>query len=121
MVTIIYKWFLFNQKKTNLSNIKICVNTWLLPCKMSEKFHKILKYKEDENSVKILFVIYTDTESLLKSIQICDNYPGKSCTLKKKNMQRVAFQNSQNFHSAANKIIIFITEVNTVWNFFVEI
>ena len=51
---------------------------------MSEKFHKILKYKEDENSVKILSVIYTDTESLLKSIQICDNYPGKSCTSKKK-------------------------------------
>ena len=51
---------------------------------MSEKFPKILKYKEDENSVKILFVIYTDTESLLKSIQICDNYPGKSYTSKKK-------------------------------------
>lgn len=82
---------------------------------MSEKFHKILKYKEDENSVKILFVIYTDTESLLKSIQICDNYPGKSCTSKKKkNMQRVSFQNSQNFHSAANKIIKFITEVKIV-------
>ena len=51
---------------------------------MSEKFHKILKYKEDENSVKILFVIYTDTESLLKSIQICDNYPGNPAHRKKK-------------------------------------
>lgn len=64
---------------------------------MSEKFHKILKYKEDENSVKILSVIYTDTESLLKSIQICDNYPGKSCTSKKKKHATCCFSKFTKF------------------------
>ena len=49
---------------------------------MPEKGNKILKYNYGEKSMKALFVVYADLESLLEEISICHNNPEKSSTTK---------------------------------------
>ena len=41
-----------------------------------------LKYNHGEKSMKILFIIYADMDSLLYKIDICQNNPKKSSTAK---------------------------------------
>ena len=49
---------------------------------MSEAHNKILKFNQDQRSVKILFVIYADTELLLGKIHIRDSDSKKMLTSK---------------------------------------
>ena len=35
--------------------------------------HKILKYKNGEKSMKVLFIIYADLESLVEKMSTCQN------------------------------------------------
>ena len=45
---------------------------------MPNEDNKILKYHHGEKSMKVLFIIYADLESLLEKMSICHNYPEKS-------------------------------------------
>ena len=49
---------------------------------MPEEDNKILKYNQGEKSMKVLFIIYTDLESLLEKMNICHSNPEKSSTTK---------------------------------------
>ena len=50
---------------------------------MPKKGKIILKYNYGENSVKIVFIIYTDIESLLERIDTCHSNPKSSSKVKK--------------------------------------
>ena len=45
---------------------------------MSEAYNNILKFSLEQKSLKIPFIIYTDTESLLEKISTCDSNPKES-------------------------------------------
>ena len=47
---------------------------------MPEEYSKILKYNHGEKSMKVLFIIYADLESLLERMSTCHNEPEKSST-----------------------------------------
>ena len=49
---------------------------------MPEKDNRILKYNQGEKSMKVLFIIYADLESLLEKTNTCHNNPEKSSTTK---------------------------------------
>ena len=51
------------------------------------KEESILKYSHGEKSIKVSFIVYADTESLLNKICTCHNNPKYSSTIKK-NKQR---------------------------------
>ena len=50
---------------------------------MHNEYGKILKYNSREKSLKVLFVIFADLESLPEKIGSCQNDPEKSSTEKK--------------------------------------
>ena len=49
---------------------------------MPKEDNKILKYNHGEKSIKVQFIIYADSESLLKKMSTCHNDPKKSSTTK---------------------------------------
>ena len=49
---------------------------------MPEKDNRILKYNQGEESIKVLFIIYPDLDSLLEKMNTCHNNPEKSSTMK---------------------------------------
>ena len=49
---------------------------------MPEKDNKILKYNHGEKFMKVPFIIYADSESLLEKMGTCHNNPKKSLTTK---------------------------------------
>ena len=49
---------------------------------MSKKNNAILKYNHAEKSMKAPFIIYSDSDSLLKKMNTCHNNPKKSSTTK---------------------------------------
>ena len=49
---------------------------------MPEEDNKILKHNHGEKSMKVLFIIYSDLESLLEKMNTCHNNPKKSSTVK---------------------------------------
>ena len=51
---------------------------------MPNEDNKILEYNHGEKSMKVLFIIYVDLESLLDKTSTCHNNPEKSSTTKKK-------------------------------------
>ena len=60
----------------------MCENHDYYHIKMSEAHNKILKFNQDQRSLKILFVIYADTELLLGKMHICDSDSKKMLTSK---------------------------------------
>ena len=52
---------------------------------------KILKFKNYCNSEKVPFVIYADTESLIKPIQCCEPNPQNSYTKKYQKHEPISF------------------------------
>ena len=52
---------------------------------MPDEFNKMLKYNQEEKSLKSPAIIYADLECLLEKMFSCQNNPGKSYTEKKKN------------------------------------
>ena len=61
---------------------KVCENHDYYYVEMPEEDNKILKYNQGEKSMKVLFIIYTDLESLLEKMNICHSNPEKSSTTK---------------------------------------
>ena len=51
-------------------------------CYVDISNENILKYNHEENSMKLLFIIYVDMESLLEKISTCYNNPKESSTTK---------------------------------------
>ena len=49
---------------------------------MSKEDNKILIYNHGEKSMKVVFIIYADLESLLEKMNTCNNNPKKSSTTK---------------------------------------
>ena len=49
---------------------------------MPEEGNKILQYNHGEKSMKVLFIIYADLESLLEKMNTCDNNPENLSTTK---------------------------------------
>ena len=61
---------------------KACENSDNCYVEMPGKDNKILKYNQGEKSMKVLFIIYADLESLIEKINTCHNNPEKSSTTK---------------------------------------
>ena len=61
---------------------KVCENHHYCYVEMPGKDNKILKYNQGEKSMKVLFIIYADLESLLEKMNTCHNNPEKSSTTK---------------------------------------
>ena len=51
-------------------------------CRIPKKYNKIVQYNNVENSMKVLFIIYADLESLLEKMSTCHNNPERSSTIK---------------------------------------
>ena len=68
-----------NKLKTHK---RVCENHDYCFVEMPEEDNKILKYNQGEKSVKVLFIIYADLETLLEKTNTCHNNPEKSSTIK---------------------------------------
>ena len=49
---------------------------------MPEEDNKILKYNQEEKSMKAPFIVYADLESLIEKMKTCHNNPEKLSTVK---------------------------------------
>ena len=49
---------------------------------MPKEDNRVLKYNDGENSMKVLFIIYGNLESLLEKISTCYNSPKKPSATK---------------------------------------
>ena len=65
------------QKKLK-KHKNVCENHDSCSAEMPKKDNKILKYNHGEKSVKVLFIIYADSESLLEKMNTYYNNPIKS-------------------------------------------
>ena len=70
--------------------LECCSNREAVKIEMPKK-GDILKFKNYYNSEKIPFIIYADTESLIKPIQTCGAYPEKSYTKKYQKHEPISF------------------------------
>ena len=70
---------MFSQHK------KLCNDYDYCYIEMPDEFNKMLKYNQEEKSLKSPAIIYADLECLLEKMFSCQNNPGKSYTEKKKN------------------------------------
>ena len=64
------------------SHKKVCENHDYCCVEMPNEDNKILKYNHGEKSMKVLFIIYADLESLLEKMGTCYDSPKKSSTTK---------------------------------------
>ena len=71
-------------------HLEYCGNYEAVKIEMPEK-GKILKFKNCCNSEKVPFVIYADTESLIKPIQCCEPNPQNSYTKKYQKHEPISF------------------------------
>ena len=72
----------FRTKNKLKKHQKLCENNDYCYVEMPEEGHKRLKYNQGEKSMKVLFIIYADLESLLEKMNTCNNNPKKSSTTK---------------------------------------
>ena len=73
-------------------HLEYCSNHEAVKIEMPEKGkNNILKFKNYCNSEKVPFIIYADTESLIKPIQTCEADPEKSYTKNIKSMNQLVF------------------------------
>ena len=69
------------QYKNKLKKHKrVCNDDDYYHAKIPNKDNKILKHNQRERSLKALFMVYDDLESLLEKIHLCQNNPEKSYT-----------------------------------------
>ena len=61
---------------------KVCENHDHCYVEVPEEYNKILKYNEGDKSMKFLFIVCADLESLLEKTNTCHNNPEKSSTTK---------------------------------------
>ena len=60
----------------------VCKNYDYCYVEMPKEDNKILIYNHGEKSMKVVFIIYPDLESLLEKMNTCNNNPKKSSTTK---------------------------------------
>ena len=72
----------YRTKEKLKKHEKVCDNHDYCYVKMPNKYERILKYKPEERSLKVLFMIYADLECLFKKIDTCQSDPKKSSTEK---------------------------------------
>ena len=72
----------YTTEKKLKKHKKVCENHDYLYVEMPEKDNKILKYNQEEKSMKVPFIIYPSLESLLEKMQTCHNNPENSSTTK---------------------------------------
>ena len=70
----------YRTKKKLETHKKICENHDYSHAEMPNEDNKIIKYNQGEKSIKSLFIIYADLESLLEKISTCRNNPEESST-----------------------------------------
>ena len=81
-ITIVSIVSIHVEQKINSNQMKMCVKIHdYCYIEMIEK-DNILKHNHGEKSMKVSFVIYADTESLLEKIDKCHKNPQKSSTTK---------------------------------------
>ena len=82
----------FWSHKSLEKHLEYCRNHEAVKIEMPEKGkNDILKFKNYCNSEKVPFIIYADTESLIKSIQTCEADPEKSYTKKYQKHEPISF------------------------------
>ena len=64
------------------SHKKICENHNYCNVEMPTKNNNIIKYNQEENSIKLPFFVYADLECLLENMSTCQNNPNESSTTK---------------------------------------
>ena len=64
------------------SHESLCKDHDYCHVKMPEAHSNILKFNHEQKSLRIPFVTYVDTESLLEKVSTCDNNPQESYTTK---------------------------------------
>ena len=60
----------------------VCKNYDYCYAEIPKEDNKILIYNHGEKSMKVVFIIYADLESLLEKMNTCNNNPKKSSTTK---------------------------------------
>ena len=73
----------YTTEKKLKKHERICRDHEFCNLKMPDEDNKILKYIHGEKSLKVLFIIYSDLECLLKKKETYKNNPEKSYTEKK--------------------------------------
>ena len=72
----------YGTKEKLKKHKNLCENHGYCYVEMPEKDDKILKYNQGEKSMKVLFIIYADLESLLEKMNSCHNNTENSSTTK---------------------------------------
>ena len=72
----------FDSHSTKEKHKKVYENHDYCYVEMLEEDIKILRYNQREKSLKVLFIIYADLESLLEKMNTCHYNPEKSSTTK---------------------------------------
>ena len=72
----------YTTEKKLKKHKKVCENHDYLYVEMPEKDNKILKYNQEEKSMKVPFIIYPSLEFLLEKMKTCHNNPENSSTTK---------------------------------------
>ena len=70
----------YNTKNNLKKHKKLCENYDYCFVEMPEECNKILKYNQEEKSMKVPFIIYADLESLNEKMNTYHNNPEKSST-----------------------------------------
>ena len=78
---------------------------------MPEKDNRILKYNQEDKSMKVPFIIYADLESLLEKMNTCHNNPEESSTTKINKHTPLVVHCLHTIHLIQQKISLIIIEV----------
>ena len=87
---------------------------------MPKEDDKILKHNHGEKSMKVLFIIYADLESLLTKIDTCCNNSNESSTTKINVHTPSGYFLFTPCSFDNTKISLIITGVKNVWKVFVK-
>ena len=72
----------YSTKNKLKKHQKVCENHDYCYAETPEKDNKIIKYNQEEKSMKVAFIICADLECLLEKTNTCYNNPEKSSTTK---------------------------------------
>ena len=88
---------------------------------MPNEDNKIIKYNHGEKSMKHPGVIYSDLESILKKMHLCQRNSKKSYTEKKICIYPLVICCLHNVHLIQQKINLTVIELKTAWKSFVKV
>ena len=75
-------FILLEQRRCSKNHESVCKDHDYCYIEMSDKDNNTLKYNSGEKSVKIPFIIYSNSECLLEKMSLCCHNPEKSSTIK---------------------------------------